>query len=406
MTVRGLYGRFLAPRARFLSLVIAVLLAGTSGSAQAQQDQYEPPPLPVDPTPLIDLVTAKEREELNRNAGNLQKLVETYLLIASRHVEAALTSIKDNDYKISERELDIYNKAIAQATKTASTQVNNRRKLGKKLEQEIYKHLKTLESIERYFPADRTPFIEFALKHAKQVRSQALNMTFDSGEILKDPAKDNKKSGQARRRLPPSLPHATSEASVKTIVSLSPIARFGRGEFAWQTHIRPASVGGAKPDGLAQEVDYLTEEEDDFVRQAQDPELRAKVFMKIADRRLEAITGKPTEPKDKKAQQKAEEEERRWGVLPKLDRVEYLRHYTRAIDELMIKLEDAFERNPKAKSMEKALGVLRESTEKQLTILRSLTDQMTSDVEKRVLMQAIEKAETANQGAKARPKSG
>src|ERR1044071_5813602 len=76
--------------------------------------------------------------------------------------------------------------------------------------------------------------------------------------------------------------------------------------------------------------DYLTEEEDDKVREAQSPDDRIKVFMHIADRRLAALNPPPSLPTEEKARKKAEEklaeEKKEWGELPKLDRAVLLRH--------------------------------------------------------------------------------
>lgn len=403
------YARLIKParygkrRRAILPLLALSFVALLPQAGAAFQEQYEPPPLPVDPTPVIEMITAAERAELAKRQSDPRKLVEAFLEIAGDHLEAALAVIKNDDFRAAERELDIYNKSITEATKTASAQTDHRRKMGKKIEQAIYKHLKTLESIERYFPAERLPFAEFALKHAKQTRAQALNLTFDAGEIFKDPdGKDGKKSG-ARSRFAPPVPSVSPASSVSLASSVSPAslprpARF-TGEAQTVAHV------ALRRTSSAQLVDYLTEEEDDLVRQAQSPDLRTKVFMKIADRRLSAIVGVKLDPNDKKAQKRAEEEERLWGVLPKLDRLGYLRHYARAIDELMIKLEDAYERNPKAKAFEKAMQVLLESTDAQLATLKSLEPQLSGDAEKAAFRNAVEKAEVANQGARAKTKS-
>ena len=215
-------------------------------------------------------------------------------------------------------------------------------------------------------------------------------MTFDAGEILKDPdSKDSDNKGTGNKKTGRAHPLSPQLAPALAI----------------RDRLRPVSFREMASGKEAQDGDYLTEEEDDFVRQAQDPDLRAKVFMKIADRRLEAITGKTIDPNDKKAQKKAEEDERRWGTLPKLERVEYLRHYARALDELMIKLEDSYERNPKAKAFVKALDALLESTDRQLAILKTIEAQLTTDAEKRALKTAVEKADVANQGAREKLKS-
>ena len=127
---------------------------------------------------------------------------------------------------------------------------------------------------------------------------------------------------------------------------------------------------------------------------------RAKVFMKIADRRLKAVVGPAASPADKKDQKKVEEEEREWGALPKVSRAELLRHYARAISECMAKLEDAYERNPKSSALPKALSVLRDATDKHLQTLRELKPEMKTETEMAAISGAILEAETANKGAR------
>ena len=150
-----------------------------------------------------------------------------------------------------------------------------------------------------------------------------------------------------------------------------------------------------------QRGDYLTEEEDDHVREAQAADMRAKVFMKIADRRLKAIVEPvAAAPVDKKEQKKVEEEEREWGAVPKVSRQELLRHYARAVAECMAKLEDAYERNPKSTALPKALSVLRDATDKHLETLRKLKPEMKNDDEIAAMGSALYEAETANKGAR------
>ncbi len=140
------------------------------------------------------------------------------------------------------------------------------------------------------------------------------------------------------------------------------------------------------------------------MRIAQEPDDRVKVFMKIADRRLEAITGAPAPTGDQKTQEKArkkaEEEARRWGEVPKVERYVLLQHYTRALDEATAKLEDAHERNPKNSALPRALNILRESTDRQLKILHSLEGQMKNENESVALKEAIAEAEFVNQAAR------
>jgi hypothetical protein len=149
--------------------------------------------MPVDPTPLIELIAAQDRAALANAASDGKKQVDILLALASAHLDVAHKAIEESDYRTSERELDIYNKATALAVTVALAQEKVRRGLAKKVEQHLYKSLRTLELIERSFPPERAVFPEAALKQAKQLRIRALNAAFDSGEVLDDPNKEKGK---------------------------------------------------------------------------------------------------------------------------------------------------------------------------------------------------------------------
>jgi len=358
-------------RVRSLFSLVAFAMFACSAGASAQDNRLPPPPLPVDPTPLEQLLSAQEKESLKKT-DDAQKLVDAYLKISDTHLDAALAAINASDSATAERELDIYNKTIAETVKIAFAREDKKRRLSKKIEQKLYKQIKTLETIERLFPEDRVAFAESALKQARQMRIQALNEAFAGGEILKDP-EEQKKPGVPSKNNPPNN-------------LMSPL--------------QMNFMGGSARTRTQIPGDYLNEEEDDLVRKAQKPDDRAKVFMKIADRRLAAITGVKVDPTDKKAQKKAEEEERDWGPLPKLSRADLLRHYARAVEELIAKLEDAHERNPKSSDLPRALVVIKDATDRHLQILRALSPETKDEAEAHALATAIEQAETANQGAR------
>lgn len=364
--------------------------------SSAAQD-LPPPPIPVDPTPLVDLLSAMEKSQLDE-ARRRKKEVEFYIKVGEAHLEMARSSIRDGDHQTSERELDIYNKAMSEAMKATVEQRDGQRKLAKNVEQHLYRQIKTLEAIELIFPIERQQFAAAALKRAKQLRVQALNAAFASGETLKDPdSEEERKTG---------TPIKDGSAALEE--------HFGPGRLravGWRSggDGAPARLtgytAGAERFEFAQAPgDYLTEEEDDKIREAQEADARAKVLMRIADRRINLITGvvPPSAEKSagKKAEQKAEEEEREWGVLRTTSRADLLKHYARAIEECMAKIEDAYERNPKSKALPKALATLREATDRHLQTLKSLGGQMTDEAEMRALGDAIEQAELANKGAR------
>ncbi|MEK6302500.1 MAG: hypothetical protein AABO41_17450 [Acidobacteriota bacterium] len=396
-------GRRLALRPRFGGIRAAAaagvlwMLCVSPVDLRALQD-LPPPPIPIDPTPLVQLLSALERAQLS-DATNHKKEVEFFLKVADTHLEMARTSIKNGDHRTSERELDIYNKAMSEAMKATAANQDRRRSLAKKIEQNLYKQIKTLEAIELLFPFERQDFASAALKQAKQLRVQALNAAFASGETLKDPDEPNK----------PKTDSPLKDGSVRLP---GPWPLQNGGLALWHSRgyrtraLRAGYVRVEQPAESAQAPsDYLTEEEDDKVREAQTADTRAKVFMKIADRRIALITGVAPPPLEKtpfwkKGEKKPEEEEREWGVLKTTKRADLLKHYARAIEECMAKIEDAYERNPKSAALSKALATLREATDRHLEALKSLGGKVTDDDEMRALADAIEQAELANKGAR------
>jgi hypothetical protein len=351
------------------TLVTALLLLSSDARSTSQLPQ---PPLPVDPTPIYDLLTQAEKTAVDGSRDPKRK-VEEYLKIADVHLDLAYSAIDRGDFRGSERELDIYNKAATEAVKIAFSLKDGKRGLAKKIEQRLYKHLKTLEMVENRFPAERIGFATAAIEKAKRLRVRALNEAFGGANVLKNPATDSDSQSLDKRERP-----ELYEAG-----------------FAF-------AIGWRMRDPRARQLpgDYLTEEEDDHVRQAQQIDERIKVFMKIADRRLAALSTDVTQPADKKLQKKIEEELREWGAVPKVSRAELLQHYARAIDECIAKLEDAHERNPKSSAIPKALTVLRDATGRHLQLLQSLSSEMTSDRESLALAKAIDEAKFANNGAK------
>ncbi|HMG34741.1 MAG TPA: hypothetical protein VKM94_12450 [Blastocatellia bacterium] len=395
--------RYIGPLDRLcLAMFAMMLLFGVVTTAAAQQPPE--PPVPVDPTPLIELLPPAEKTAVGQSKDP-KKLIFVLLNISDSHLDLAYSAIKGSDTRTSEKQLDIYNKAAAEATGLALSlsQKDGRRALSKQIEQRLYKQIRTLELIERMFPPERLPFATAALKNAKQLRVHALNAALAAGDMLKDPDEIDKKP--------------ESESPIKNESGQNDAGRSDGTQWLFPSRVRDRPLTSVSR-GFTVRVsyqlpgDYLTEEEDDHVRQAQSPDERTKVFMKIADRRITLITGPPTPlpatsgkdakdtKQDKKSQKKAEEEEREWGTLPSLSHTDLLRHYARAIDECVAKLEDAYERNPKAAALMRALTILRDSTERQLARLHPLASSITDDAETKALATAIDSAESANKGAR------
>lgn len=383
---------------RLFRLVIAVCVFSlTAANSPAQLPE---PPLPEDPRPLTQLLSPVEKAFL-AGANNPRKLVDAYLKISDAHLQVAGNAIKANNHTAAELELDIYTKAAAAALKEAFAIREGKRDLAKKVEQTLYRQIKTLETIFRLFPSEREVFADAALRRAKQLRVQALNEAFASGDVLKDPAEEKKPKSEPPAREDPTK-NPTAPPLALGAVAFRRIMNFQRAGLVNRKMpvMRLAAFSKVWSASLQTPADYMTEEEDDHVREAQAADDRVKVFMKIADRRLKAIVGPAAAPTDKKDQKKFEEEERRWGAVPKVSRAELLRHYARAISECIAKLEDAYERNPKSSALPKALAFLRDSTDKHLQTLRTLKPELKSESEIAAMSGAIEEAETANKGAR------
>ncbi|HEX8091393.1 MAG TPA: hypothetical protein VF762_21240, partial [Blastocatellia bacterium] len=255
-----------AERRRFLFVSQALLLgfmllAGTPASRA--QDDHDGPLLPVDPTPLDKLLSPAEKALLT-DGHNPKKNVEQYIKISESHLDSAMRAIKNGEAQAAERDLDIYNKAMAEACKTAFSLQDGKRQISKKIEQSLYKQIRTLESIERLFPNDRGPFAEAALKHAKRLRVQALNEAFAGGDVLKDPEGEKKEKhnspdggrASAKARLPRPAALRSGPFPANAVFRLAQRPRYS-------AVARPAGSGPA-PQRESSQIpgDYLTLEED------------------------------------------------------------------------------------------------------------------------------------------------
>ena len=82
---------------RRLSLVVCVCAAVMVNNAQAQ---IPDPPLPVDPRPLSDLMSAADKALL-ANSDNPKELVDAYLKISEAHLQAAFNAIRASNHTIA-----------------------------------------------------------------------------------------------------------------------------------------------------------------------------------------------------------------------------------------------------------------------------------------------------------------
>jgi hypothetical protein len=138
--------------------------------------------------------------------------------------------------------------------------------------------------------------------------------------------------------------------------------------------------------------EYLTKNEIEKIRMAQQIDERVKVLMKVADRRLLLVENSSA------AISKKEEEQ--WGPLPRGSSTELLSQYVKAIDETIVNIEDAYSQDPGDEFLYKALKTFGEATELQLNKLKTLRATVKAENDLGELDRAIEAAELANEDAK------
>jgi len=166
------------------------------------------------------------------------------------------------------------------------------------------------------------------------------------------------------------------------------IAAFSLGCIAWLVLGLPLRP----PEPRQGSLDYLTAEEVERVRDAQPIDLRVKVFMKIAERRLTAAED-PQAPQIKK-------DEADWGALSTLSRTDMLKQYNRAIEETITNFEEAYDRNPKDERLLKALTTFCEQTAKHLQRLEVLRSNVADEATRQVLEQVLDDVKLAYEDAR------
>jgi hypothetical protein len=158
---------------------------------------------------------------------------------------------------------------------------------------------------------------------------------------------------------------------------------------------------------VARAGDYLNEQEAERVREAQEIDKRTAVFLHIAERRLNVLTG--TAPVAAAAKDKKEKKEKKeqapetggdYGAEPQGSTVELLVSYAKVMSELLDKLDDNYERKKKDPSLTKALDKLLTTGQQHVERLNQLHKKIKSREEETALEKAIEIAKMAIDGAR------
>ena len=173
----------------------------------------------------------------------------------------------------------------------------------------------------------------------------------------------------------------------------------------------------ATPRPAAAKDEYLTEDELDLIRDAQELNQRVPVYLKLAEKRLLFLglieKSEQEKEKDRKAKEKAEKDSKRvlkpgetkanaknttledMTYLSDFTRSELLRGYAQAIDEVMSNIDDAFNRHLEVRD---ALEDLEKFTRETGAVLGKF--QPKNSGEQIAFSEAVDKAKEANSGAK------
>jgi hypothetical protein len=139
---------------------------------------------------------------------------------------------------------------------------------------------------------------------------------------------------------------------------------------------------GASFSASAQKREHLTDAEIEIVREAQELDVRTKVFVKAAERRLIAL-GVLTETKPSKK----EKDNFEWGEAPTGTRAELLADIAKILEEAMSNLDVVWSREAKNPLVPKALQILSEAAARFQPHINLLDGKVSSDKEREAVFQ-------------------
>ncbi|HEV2799373.1 MAG TPA: hypothetical protein VGW12_02695 [Pyrinomonadaceae bacterium] len=147
-----------------------------------------------------------------------------------------------------------------------------------------------------------------------------------------------------------------------------------------------------------QRREHLTEEETDMVRVTQALDQRIAVFIKIAERRVDVVTGVAASTPALVAK-----DAEKWGALPKGTRAQLLGDIARILDEAINNIDDVAARTPDSSLVPKSLRRLSEASAQFLPQLAALRTGTAAENEREALEQAIDNLEEIIEAAKRLP---
>lgn len=151
--------------------------------------------------------------------------------------------------------------------------------------------------------------------------------------------------------------------------------------------------------------DHLTPQEVESIRDAQALDARTGVFIKAAERRMQAIFGQlPADVKQSKKEKEADAKMvQEWGDLPTATRAELLYDVAHILDEAIENIDDTAQHNPKSDLLPRAVRKLSDAAQRFTSQLAPLRASVTDKAEREQLEQALDNAQQIIEAAKKLP---
>lgn len=154
----------------------------------------------------------------------------------------------------------------------------------------------------------------------------------------------------------------------------------------------------------AQRREYLTEQETEMVRNTQELDRRIALFVKIAERRIAAVTGATATPTPTPTAKELKELEE-WGELPQGTPAQRFNDLARILDETINNIDDVAVRTPASALIPKAVRHLADASARFLPRLTPLRETASGEGEREALEQAIDNLQQILEAAKKLPEA-
>jgi hypothetical protein len=146
-----------------------------------------------------------------------------------------------------------------------------------------------------------------------------------------------------------------------------------------------------------QRREHLTELETEMVRDTQELDRRIALFVKIAERRVAAVTDATA------AQNESAKDVEKWGALPKGTRAQLLGDLARILDEAINNIDDVAVRTPNSSLIPKAVRHLSNASARFVSQLMPLRANASGEGEREALEQALDNLQQILDAAKKLP---